>query len=80
MEEEVKKTIRRWKGGDRKQFSINVLELMGTVMTAYVMIVSSKDRLAQERESVLMRWDSSSVMQCVINCEGGRERRYWEGK
>ena len=64
----MKRTITSRKGGDRKQLSINVLELMGTVMTAYVIIVNSKDRPAKEGESVLMRGDSSSAVQWVINC------------
>ena len=43
-EGEVKRTIRSRKGGDRNRLSINVLELMGMVMTAYVMIVIRRDR------------------------------------
>ena len=70
-EGERKSTIRSRKGGDGNRLSINFLELMGMVMTAYVMIVIRRDRLTKEEESVLMRGDSSSTGQWVINCGGG---------
>ena len=73
-EGEVKRTIRSRKGGDRNRLSINVLELMGMVMTAYVMIVIRRDRPAKEGESVLMRGGSSSAVQWVINCGERRDR------
>ena len=58
-EEEVKRTIRSRKGGDRKSLPINVLELLRVVMTAYVVIVIKRDRPAKEGESVLTIGDSS---------------------
>ena len=48
---------------DRK--SINISELMATVMAAYVMIVVT----------VLMGGDSSSAVKWVINCKGGGRKR-----
>ena len=45
-EGEVKRTIRSGKGYDRNRLSINILELMGMVVTAYVMVVIRKDRSA----------------------------------
>ena len=53
--------------------SINVLELMGMGTTAYVMIVIRRDGPTKEQESVLMRGDSSSGVQCVFNCGGRKE-------
>ena len=73
-EGEVKRTIRSRKGGGRNRLYINVLELMGMVMTAYVMIVIRRDRPAKEGESVVMRGDSSSAVQWVINCGERRDR------
>ena len=62
----MKRTIRSRKGGDRNRLSVNILELMGMVMTAYAMIVIRKDRPTKEGESVLLRGDSSSAVQWVI--------------
>lgn len=53
---------------------INVLELMGMVMTAYVMLTIRKDRPEQDGEPVLMRGDSSSAEQRVIHCGGGKRQ------
>ena len=47
-EEERGRTIRSRKVEDGNRLSINVLELLRMVMTAYVMIVIKKDRPARE--------------------------------
>ena len=73
-EGERKKTISNRKGQDGNRLSINVLELMGMVMTAYVMIVIRGDRPTKEGESMLMRGDGSSAVQRVINCGGGQRK------
>ena len=52
--------------------SINILELLEMVMTAYAMIVIKKDRPVKEGNSVLMRGDSSSAVQWVISCGRGK--------
>ena len=49
-EEKVKKTIRSRKSGDRNGLYIEVLELMGMVMAAYVMLVIRRDRPSREGE------------------------------
>ena len=54
------------------RLSINVLELLGMVMTAFVMIVIKKDKPGRVGEPVLMRGDSSSAVQWVKNCKGGK--------
>ena len=51
--------------------SINVLELMEMVMTAYVMIVIRRDIPTKGGESVLKRGHNSSAVQWAINCGGG---------
>ena len=71
-EEERKRTIRRRKGGDGIRLSINVQELMGMVMTAYVMIVIRRDTLTKERESVLIWGESSLAVQWVLSCGWGK--------
>ena len=69
-EGEMKRTIRNRKGEDSNRLSINVLELVGMVVAAYVMIVIRKDRPMEEEESVRMRRDSSSGVQWVITAGG----------
>ena len=69
--EEVKtRTVRTKRGGDDR-ISINILELMAMVVTAYVMFVMRGDRPEKKGATVLMRGDNSSAVQWVINCEGG---------
>ena len=52
--------------------SINVLGLLGMVMTAFVMIVVRRDRPGLVGAPVLMRGDSSSAVQWVKKCKGGK--------
>ena len=70
----VKRMIRSRKGGHRNRLSINCVELMRMVMTACVLIVIRKDGPAKEGESVLVRVDSSSTVQWVMNCGEGEGR------
>ena len=52
------RTVRSKRGkGDR--ISINILELMAMVMTAYVMMVMRRDRPDREGATVLMGGDKS---------------------
>ena len=53
--------------------SINVLELLGMVLTAYVMIVIRGEVADREGEAVLMRGDNASAVQWVLNCKGGKD-------
>ena len=55
--------------------SINVLELLAMVVTAYVMIVLSGDEPPYDEASVLMRGDNSSAVSWVNKCRGGLEPR-----
>lgn len=54
--------VRSKKGGDENRLSINVLELLGTAMTALVIMVIRKERPARRGEMVMMRRDSSSAV------------------
>ena len=70
--EERARTVRSRRREHVNRLSINVLELLGMVMTAFVMIVIRKDRPGRVGEPVLMRGDSSSAVQWVKNCKGGK--------
>ena len=54
------------------RLSINVLELLGMLTTAFVMIVIRKHGPGTVGEAVLMRGDSSSAVQWVKNCKRGK--------
>ena len=71
-EEERARTIRSRRGKHVNRLSINVLELLGMVMTAFVIIVIRRDRPGRVGETVLMRGNSSSAAQWVNNCKGGK--------
>lgn len=49
------RTIKSRKGGDENRLSINILELLGMVMTAFVIIVARKDTPPRVGEPILMR-------------------------
>ena len=71
-EEERARTIRSRRREHVNRLSINVLELLGMVMTAFVMIVIRKDRPGRVGEPVLMRGNTWSAVQRVKNCKGGK--------
>ena len=52
---------------------INVLELVGMVWTAYVMIVIRKDLPRRDGEAVLMRGDNSTAVQWVLKYKGSKD-------
>lgn len=60
---EVARTIRTVKEQGVDKFSINVLELMAVLITAYIKVVVSKGRLEEIGETVLMRGDNVSAVQ-----------------
>ena len=57
------------------KLSINLLELLAMVVTAYVMVVVKEDRPSVAGEPVLMRRDSSSAVTWVNRCGGTRDPR-----
>ena len=57
------------------KLSINLLELLAMVVTAYVMVVVKEDRPSVAGEPVLMRGDSSSAVSWVNRCGGTRDPR-----
>ena len=70
-EEERARVIRSRRGGHVNRLCINVVELLGMVVTAFVMIVTKRDRPERVGEPVLMKRKSSPAAQWVENCKGG---------
>ena len=67
------RTVRSWKRDSCARLSINVLELLGNVMNAYVMTVVRGDGPERERKSVLMRGDNISAVNWVQQCHRGKD-------
>ena len=59
----------------RDDLSINVFELLGMVMTAWVLTVHAGARPEYPGQSVLMRGDNMSAIHWVNKCRGAREPR-----
>ena len=55
--------------------SINLLELLGMVITAWVFVVQARSRPTYARESILMRGDNQTAAHWVTTCKGGKEPR-----
>ena len=66
-EEEKTRSVRSRRREHVNRLSINVLVLLGMVMTAFVVIVIMKDRARRVGEPALTRGDSSSAVQWVKN-------------
>lgn len=59
----------------RDDLSINVLELLGMVVGAWVFLVQSDMQPAYALDSIRMRGDNSSAVSWVNKCRGGKEPR-----
>ena len=70
IKEERARTVRSRRGEHVNGLSINVLELLGMVKTAFVMIMVRRDGPGRVGEPVLMSGDSLSAVQWVKNCKG----------
>ena len=66
----LRATVRDW-----NDLSINVLELLGMVVTAWIFVTQSDARPSDARDTVLMRGDNMSAVQWVSKCRGRREPR-----
>ena len=66
----LRATVRDW-----NDLSINVLELLGMVVMAWIFVTQSDARPSYARDTVLMRGDNMSAVQWVFKCRGGREPR-----
>ena len=54
---------------------INLLELIGTVVTAWVMLELVGNRPASEGDPALMRGDNVAAVSWVSQCGGARDKR-----
>ena len=59
----------------RERITINLLELCGIVMTAYVTQVILQDRPKMPGDTVLLRGDNVSAVSWINRCGGSRNRR-----
>lgn len=59
----------------RDDLSINLLELLGMVITAWVFVVQAGSRPTYARESIMMRGDNQTAVHWVTKCKGGKEPR-----
>lgn len=55
--------------------SINALELLGMVISAYMLVVVCGERPAGDNDCVLLRGDNEAAIQWVRRCRGGKEPR-----
>ena len=65
----------RDKVSGRDDLSINVLELLGMIVGAWIFIVQADTKPAYARDSIRMRGDNSSAVKWVNKCRGGKEPR-----
>ena len=66
----LRATVRDW-----NDLSINVLELLGMVVTAWIFVTQSDAQPSYARDTVLMKGDNMSAVQWVSKRKGGREPR-----
>ena len=60
---------------DSGEFSINVLELLGMVLGAYVLVVLREERPIVLSDRVLLQGDNNSAVHWIQRCRGGAEPR-----
>ena len=66
----LRATVRDW-----NDLSINELELLGMVVTAWSFVTQSNARPSYARDTVLMRGGNMSAVQWISKCREGREHR-----
>lgn len=65
----------REKVNRRDDLSINVLELLGMVVGAWMFLIQAQTRPTYARDSIRLRGDNSSAVAWVNKCRGGKEPR-----
>ena len=60
---------------DENDISINVLELLGMVVSAWVLVSACAERPSVMGDCVLLRGDNEAAIQWVRRCRGGKEPR-----
>ena len=74
FDEDVRNRLRQ-KVEARDDLSINVLELLGMVVTAWAFIVLGANEPQHARDTILMRGDNMPAVHWVNHCRGGIESR-----
>ena len=74
FDEGVRRRLRQRVCG-RDDLSINVLELLGMVVTAWAFVVHAGAKPEYDRQSILMRGDNQSAIHWINQCRAGREPR-----
>ena len=77
-EEVQKRTVKGGRAVD-DLISINLLEVMAMVMTAYVMIDMKGERPRRRWKAVLMRADNKAAVIWLGRCRGGGKKQAREG-
>lgn len=70
-EEVVRRTLKHNSSAEGDFISINLLEVVAAVLTAFVMIKLRGDRPKREGEAVLIRADNSATVTWIGRCKGG---------
>ena len=61
---------------DESYISINVLELLGTVVSAWVLVSACDEHPSAMGDCVLLCGDNEAAVEWVRHCRGGKEPRY----
>ncbi|CAN0043129.1 unnamed protein product, partial [Choristocarpus tenellus] len=72
VKKEIKRSVIR---GERGSISINVLELLGMVMNAWVLVMKVKGRAKTKGDLVLLRGDNYSAVHWFRKCGGAKDKR-----
>ena len=72
-QEVERRTIAHRKHGEGDFMDINLLELLGVVVSAYVLVEMTEDRPGRKGEAVMMRADNTRAVGWVRKCRGGKK-------
>ena len=67
------RTITHRKHGEGDFMDTNLLELLGVVVSAYVLVEMTEDRPGRKGEAVMMRADNTRAVGWVWTCRGGKK-------
>lgn len=75
LEAEQRARMRGSSAHSKDDLSINVLELLGMVVSAFNLVVTEEAAPATPRDPVLLRGDNQSAVHWINRCRGGKEPR-----
>ncbi|CAM9528018.1 unnamed protein product, partial [Sphacelaria rigidula] len=73
--DEIARTQATWHGPQHNAIDINLLELLGMVMTAWTMTIAKGDGPTAENDTVYFNGDNASAVAWVNRCGGTRDPR-----